>query len=129
MKLLLLLAASFSLVLSSQAQEEARFHQVFEAKNIKKIAVKIDESQHSLNIKETYSSVVIVEVILQSTTKKSSELAEIARSGEYQLTPEIKKNTLYLYPNKDRQNQFSPRPLKNDIQVIYNISVPEYIEF
>ena len=129
MKLLLLLAATFLLALSSQAQQEARFHQVFEAKNIQKIAVKIDESQHSLNIKETYSSVVIVEVILQSNTKKTSELAEIARSGAYQLTPEIKKNTLYLYPNKDSQNQFSPSPLKDDVQVIYNISVPEYVEF
>lgn len=129
MKLLLLFAATFLLALSSQAQQEARFHQVFEAQNIKKIAAKIDESQHSLNIKETYSSVVIVEIILQSNTKKTSELAEIARSGEYQLSPEIKKNTLYLYSNKDRQNQFSPRPLKDDVQVIYNISVPEYIEF
>jgi hypothetical protein len=129
MKILLIFCATFLLALSAQSQQEARFHQVFEAKNIQKIAVKIDESQHSLNIKETYSSVVIVEVILQSNSKKSSELAEIARSGEYQLTPEIKKNILYLSPAKDRQSQFLPRPLKDDIQIIYNISVPEYVEF
>jgi hypothetical protein len=114
---------------AAQTVQEVRIHQVFEVHNAQKIAVKIDDTKYSLNIKETYSSVIVVEIIIQSPTKKANELADIVRSNSYQLVPTIKNGTLTLNMSADNKNITTYPNAKNDVQVIYNIAVPEYVEF
>jgi hypothetical protein len=119
----------FAAQVGAQTAQEVRIHQVFEVHNAQKIVVKIDDSKHSLNIKETYSSVVVVEIIIQSPTKKAGELAEIVRSNSYQLVPTIKNGVLTLNMSADNKNIATFPNAKNNVQVIYNIAVPEYVEF
>lgn len=111
-----------------QAQAEARMHQIFETKNKEKIRVRLDETKHELHIKETYSSVVVVEIIIKAPTATQTELEQLIKQGDFQLRIEYKNNELILSPKMDTKINPKHRTQELETQLIYNIAVPEYME-
>lgn len=111
------------------AQVEARMHQVFEVKNnYHKAQVKIDDSKYEVNIKETYSTVIVVEVIVMLDRANPRDMEEIIRSGRYQVQSQINDGVLTL-TTKENKTPVVINGLSAEEHVIYNISIPEYIEY
>lgn len=112
----------------AMAQVEARMHQVFEVKNYQKAQVKIDDSKYEVNIKETYSTVIVVEIIVMLDRASPRDMEEIIRSGRYQVQSQINEGVLAL-TTKENKTPVVINGLSAEEHVIYNISIPEYIEY
>lgn len=118
----------FSILSPSQAQAEARVHQIFETKNKEKVRVRLDETKHEIHIKETYSSVIVVEIIIKAPTASQAELEQLIKQGDFQLRVEYKNNEVLLSPKMDTKINPKHRTQELETQLIYNIAVPEYME-
>lgn len=117
--------------LHTQPLQEVRTHQVFEVGQAQRLQVRLDDARASVNLRETYSSVVVVEIIIQSQQKTQRELQEIARTEMFnlQIQPNGEKNLLLLTPSAQRKNTALFPATTSDLQIIYNIAVPEYVAF
>ncbi len=126
-----LLATLFALPLRAQQMQEVRTHQVFEVAGTQRLQVRIDDSRARVNLRETYSSLIVVEIIVQSQQKTQRELQELVRSEFFHLQSSADKEQkiLLLTPSLLRKNAATFPATTSDLQIIYNIAVPEYVAF
>lgn len=111
--------------------QEVRTHQVFEVAGTQRLQVRIDDSRARVNLRETYSSLIVVEIIVQSQQKTQRELQELVRSEFFHLQSSADKEQkiLLLTPSLLRKNAATFPATTSDLQIIYNIAVPEYVAF
>jgi len=118
----------FSLAQALSAQVEARVHQVFEVKNATKVAIKIDDSKYEVNIKESYSTVIVVEAIIMLDNASPQDIENVIRTGRYNV--EMKsKNGVITFTSPENKTPVVLNGQNAEEYVTYNISVPEYMEY
>ncbi|MCP4441854.1 MAG: hypothetical protein GY810_23350 [Aureispira sp.] len=107
-------------------QVEARLHQVFDAK-AKVVNLQIDEDRFEVNLKETYSTVMIVEVIIAIDLVDPNQMEEIINSGRYHVDYALKDGVATFSTKKDLE-PIIIEGKEAEEHIIYNVSIPEYIE-
>lgn len=112
---------------SADAQVEARVHQVFDATKAEKVAIKIDGSKFEINTKETYSTVIIVEIIVTLNHATPEIMEDLIKQGRYHLQSET-KNGVITFKTKQDNPPVIIGGKEAEEYVIYNISIPEYLE-
>ena len=110
------------------AQVEARIHQVFEVKNADKVAIKIDDSRYEVNIKESYSTVIVVEAIIMLDHASPQDIENVIRTGRYNVTMK-NKNGVLTFSSPENKAPVVINGQNAEEFVTYNISVPEYMEY
>ena len=114
------------LVGTASAQVEARVHQVFDAHKVDKIATKISDTKYEVNIKETYSTVIIVEIIITLDHATPEIMEDLIKQGRYHLKSET-KNGVMTFRVKEDNPPVIIGGKEAEEYVIYNISLPEYL--
>lgn len=107
-------------------QVEARLHQVFDAK-AKQVSIQIDEDKFEVNLKETYSTVMIVEVIIAIDLVDPNQMEEIINSGRYHVSYVLKDGVATFSSKKDLEPIIVDGKEAEE-HIIYNVSIPEYVE-
>lgn len=123
----LVLVLSYGLAATAQAQVEARVHQVFDATKAEKVAIKIDGSKYEVNTKETYSTVIIVEIIVTLNYATPEIMEDLIKQGRYHLTSDTKNGVITFKTKKDHPPVIIGGKEAEEY-VIYNISIPEYLQ-
>ena len=114
------------MTITSQAQTEARIHQVVHSIS-DEVHIAINNN-HQVNIKETYSNVIIVEVIVAISNANRKEIEERIRTGRYHLVQEDKDGVVFLH-SKDTNEPIYINGVEATEYITYNISVPEYMDW
>lgn len=124
----LLLLALFSAALSSTAQVETRLHQIFEVNEIDSLAIDIDEAASEVNIKETYSTAIIVEMIVTLEYSSPFILEQLSQEGRYNVEGIVKDGVITIRePRNNPPIIMEGREIEE--RVVYNIAVPEYVTY
>lgn len=129
MKNIYILALSVFCLLGSFSafgQVEARLHQVFDAK-AKRVNIQIDEDKFEVNLKETYSTVMIVEVIIAIDLVDPNQMEEIINSGRYHVDYTLKDGVATFSSKKDLEPIIVDGKEAEE-HIIYNVSIPEYVD-
>ena len=101
-------------------------HQVFDAHKVDKIATKISDTKYEVNIKETYSTVIIVEIIITLDHATPEIMEDLIKQGRYYLKSET-KNGVMTFRVKEDNPPVIIGGKEAEEYVIYNISLPEYL--
>ncbi len=111
-----------------QAQQpEARLHQILHTIS-DKVHIQVSNEQYQVNVKETYANVIIVEVIVGIENASIQQTEELIKTGRYHVSHEEKNGVIHIQTKKE----LAPVIINSkqaEEYVIYNISVPEYMEW
>lgn len=109
-----------------QAQTEAPIHQVVHSIS-DQVHIAIDNN-HQVNIKETYSNVIIIEVIVAISNANKAQTEEWIRTGRYHVLQEEKDGVVFLR-SKKKESPIYIDGAEATEYITYNISVPEYMDW
>lgn len=127
----LLLGCAYFLTLGTfaQAQVEARVHQVFDIKNAKSVQLEFPDYHHEVNIKESYSTVIIVEMIITLDKGGPSQIETFINQGRYEVTYTLQDGKITFSRKHPEPTPIVFEGEEVNEYLIYNISVPEYLEY
>jgi len=127
MKYILLLLLLFPLCTTTQAQVEARLHQVIHTIS-DEMKIAIDGENYEVNIKETYATVVVIETIVTLDKASPNQIEDIIKTGRYHVTHKEKDGVMTLTTKEDLVPIIIEGKAAEEY-VIFNISVPEYMDW
>lgn len=121
---LLLLASATTL----NAQIETRIHQVYEVDQVDSLVVDIPENSNTVNLKETYSTVIIVEMIVTLHYSSPVVLENLVQEGRYKVNATIENGVITIRNKRDNVPlKMNGREIEE--RIVYNIAVPENIRY
>lgn len=113
---------------NTQAQVETRLHQIFEVNDIDSLVIDIDEVANEVNIKETYSTAIIVEMIVTLEYSSPFILEQLSQEGRYNVEGVVKDGVITIRePRNNPPIIMDGREIEE--RIIYNIAVPEYVTY
>lgn len=113
---------------ASFAQVEARIHQVFDVGMAERLETSIINPNFEVNIKETYSTVIIVECIISLDLADAQIIEDLIQQGRYKVYVKKENGVITITANEDN----TPVVIQGkeaEEYVIYNVAVPEYLEY
>jgi len=119
----------FGISSTAFSQVEARVHKVFDIKNATTVNLDFPDYHHEVNIKESYSTVIIVEMIITLDKGSPTQIESFINQGRYEVKYSL-ENGVITFSRKHPENT----PIVIDGEevneyLIYNVSVPEYLEY
>lgn len=124
----LLFIALFFAAGTTQAQVETRLHQIFEVNDIDSLVIDIDEVVNEVNIKETYSTAIIVEMIVTLEYSSPFILEQLSQEGRYHVEGLVKDGVITISePRNNPPIILEGREVEE--RIIYNIAIPEYVTY
>ncbi|MCH2043018.1 MAG: hypothetical protein MK212_02670 [Saprospiraceae bacterium] len=112
----------------SLAQVEARVHQVFDVGMAERLETSITNPNFEVNIKETYSTVIIVECIISLDLADPQLIEDLIQQGRYKVYVKKENGVITIKANEE-QVPVVINGKEAEEYVIYNVAVPEYLEY
>lgn len=110
-------------------QATARVHSIFDIEEAKQILIDLEDPDQEVQLKDSYTNVIIIETIIQWKAGTTEELQEVIEQGRYELDYELKDGVLTFYR---KQSPVLPIVIEGEElqeELIYNVSLPEYLNY